>query len=335
MGQIQDKSTLNEGESSNWEITVLSLLVIVCIYLWHTRRNLPPIAGVYQQPGKWFYTKFLFIYTSITIRKIISKAKSIKEGKQNDMNFTKNTEMESMKPLPANSPKAVDAVYFIAASKDGFYLTASMARRPNRIMDCMWFLRIPKVGLLKGIHHPDTTLVADQDMKYSAGGLVLEMIDPMKRWIITFKGQMRLDNDEDILLNVNLNAEFVSCVRCFDCNEDIPTRTMAKAIAREPWDRNYFNRLKKAHQSHYEQVGILKGEVEVEGYGTFDFHLSGLRDHTVAQHREWRYMHRYGFHFITLENGLRILVGIISQPVTFSWYAGFILRPITGHVNTY
>ena len=41
--------------------------------------------------------------------------------------------------------------------------------------------------------------------------------------------------------------------------------TVARAMAREPWSREYFDRLKAAHQNHYEQFGDVRGVIEVDG----------------------------------------------------------------------
>jgi len=35
----------------------------------------------------------------------------------------------------------------------------------------------------------------------------------------------------------------------------------AKAFAKEIWNKQFFQDLEKAHQTHYEQMGIIKGEI--------------------------------------------------------------------------
>lgn len=45
-----------------------------------------------------------------------------------------------------------------------------------------------------------------------------------------------------------------------------------------------------------------------------------MRDHSIADLRDWKNFHRYAIHFLTLENGDRLTVGIISTPVLFSRY---------------
>lgn len=41
--------------------------------------------------------------------------------------------------------------------------------------------------------------------------------------------------------------------------------TVAKAFAKEPWSKAYFDRLRSAHQNHYEQFGDIKGVATVDG----------------------------------------------------------------------
>jgi len=71
------------------------------------------------------------------------------------------------------------------------------------------------------------------------------------------------------------------------------------------------------HQTHYEQMGDADGTVTVAGK-QYPFHINSMRDHSYGHKREWKLLHRYGFHTMTLENGMRINVGIVSQPCTSS-----------------
>lgn len=50
----------------------------------------------------------------------------------------------------------------------------------------------------------------------------------------------------------------------------------------------------------------------------YPVHLDGSRDHSYAHKREWSDIHRYALHFITLENGVRMNIGIVCVPLVFS-----------------
>lgn len=73
----------------------------------------------------------------------------------------------------------------------------------------------------------------------------------------------------------------------------------------------------RIHQTHYEQYGTIKGYATVDGT-VYPIEVDVLRDHSVAKRREWRNFHRYGLHFINVENGDRITAGVISSPISFS-----------------
>lgn len=44
--------------------------------------------------------------------------------------------------------------------------------------------------------------------------------------------------------------------------------------------------MKRAHQTHYEQMGTLKGTVEVEGYSPYHVQMNGYRDHSYGKNHE-------------------------------------------------
>ena len=50
----------------------------------------------------------------------------------------------------------------------------------------------------------------------------------------------------------------------------------------------------------------------------YSLKLDGARDHSFGHKREWSDFHRYALHFITLENGTRMNVGIVCVPLVFS-----------------
>ena len=71
------------------------------------------------------------------------------------------------------------------------------------------------------------------------------------------------------------------------------------------------------HQTHYEQHGSFKGEVKIDDR-TYSLQLDGVRDHSYGHKREWSDFHRYALHFITLENGGRMNIGVVCVPLVFS-----------------
>ena len=70
----------------------------------------------------------------------------------------------------------------------------------------------------------------------------------------------------------------------------------AKAFAKETWNRQFFQDLEKAHQTHYEQMGIIDGELlfltnksndskpgEKETKEIIDMQMPSFRDHSYGK----------------------------------------------------
>ena len=210
---------------------------------------------------------------------------------------------------------------FTGGSRDGTYLIISAARRAGKIVQCIVMLHVPGLGLLQHSQHPDTAMLQEEeDRGWVAGGVHLEPLQPMKRWSVKFAGDMILKNEGSIVTShrVVIDAEYSSDLEYFDFDSDMDPWTVARAMAREPWSREYFDRLKAAHQSHYEQFGEVSGLVSVDGQER-SLKVSVMRDHTHGSNRDWRLMHRYCLHNFTCQDGTRGFLGIVSQPGTFSF----------------
>ena len=148
-----------------------------------------------------------------------------------------------------------------------------------------------------------------------AEGVRLEPVVPMKKWKVKFDGEMIMKNEGDIITShkVRIDAEYNSELEYFDFDSDMDPWTVARAMAREPWSRQYFERLKAAHQSHYEQFGEVTGLVSVDGQERA-LKVSVMRDHTHGSNRDWTLMHRYCLHNFTCQDGTRGFLGVVSQP---------------------
>ncbi|KAF4525130.1 hypothetical protein B566_EDAN005072 [Ephemera danica] len=157
-----------------------------------------PILGIYTKPGKWYYLKFALFYSLLKFRKVMNSmrqnATSKGEAGYGIKSRSTLAAMDCAQPL-SDDPKAIDAVYFNAASKDGCYLVGGTARRPQGVVNGFLYLKVPAVGLLLTPKLPDTTLFQSQLEKensvFGADGLRFEPLEPMKRWRLTYNGQMK------------------------------------------------------------------------------------------------------------------------------------------------
>ena len=58
-----------------------------------------------------------------------------------------------------------------------------------------------------------------------------------------------------------LDLTWTSDEAIFNYDTDMSSFAAAKAFAKEIWNKQFFQDLEKAHQTHYEQMGIIKGEL--------------------------------------------------------------------------
>lgn len=223
--------------------------------------------------------------------------------------------MEKAQPLSEHR-LAIDAVLLSCGGPDGSYLVAAQARRKLGMNNTIFCLRIPSIGVLLHPKHPDTTFFTSNEKSWEAEGLKLDMIEPMKKWTVHYEGSM-VHQANKTTHHVQLSAEYTSIFPYFDFDSDMDPWTVARAFAKEPWSKEYFERIRQAHQCHYEQLGDLRGVATVDGK-IHNLTLNVMRDHTHGSTRDWRLMHRYGIQNFATQNGFRGFIGVVSQPSTFS-----------------
>ncbi|GAB6033459.1 hypothetical protein CHUAL_013344 [Chamberlinius hualienensis] len=300
-----------------WFSVYSAAIIWILIWIFSTPSHRLPICGVYRQIDRFYPLKFAIAYLLLTLRKYGNKKAADSTAGYGVKSKKCIEDMEKPQPLSDN-PKAIDAVYISGFNKEGCYFVTAIGRGQKQLTNAFWFLRIPKVGLLKASHLPDSRIKANGDSEFSVGGLTIQPVEPMKKWKITYDGKMKFEKDEEKEVHVRMNLEFTSSLPYFDFDTDMPPATMARALAREPWSKQLLERLKEAHQTHYEQMGFTNGVVSIDGYGSYTLGMSGYRDHSYGKKREWKYMHRYGLHSVALQNGTLFTVGIVSQPINLS-----------------
>ncbi|EAT39972.1 AAEL008264-PA, partial [Aedes aegypti] len=232
--------------------------------------------------------------------------------------------------------KAVDAVYFNGANSETTWLVCGTARRRNNLVNGFLYLKIADFSerLLVSPRLPDTCMwQSDEELgRYEAEGLKLTPVVPMKKWKIEYQGAMRFENDLSQEMKVKLEAFWTTDLPYYNFATDMDPRPVARAMAKELWSREHFQNLKKYvstvmyHQTHYEHFGTLEGKVQIDDK-TFPLSVDCMRDHSFGDQRNWKNFHRYVMHFVHLENGDRITVGLICMPITFSWLeVGFVTK---------
>lgn len=295
---------------------IFYFVVFYVIYFVFLKSDPVPTSGVYSQTGKWFWLKYAIFRLLYYVRKRQKERLGTTQASDGSVGYGVKSksnieQMEIIQPLSEQYPKAVDAVYFNGSNSSGFYLVAAIARRHQNINQTVFILHVPSVGMLQLPCAPATTIVTSESINgYRAGGLQIEMLSPMKKWKLSFRGDMVLDGN---LVPVVLNAVWERCSDYFDADTDMDEHALAMSIAREPWSRAFFERLKSSHQTHYEQFGDFRGTAKVGGV-EYSLNLRGARDHSYGNEREWKHFHRYALQFVHLDNGICFNVGVLSMP---------------------
>lgn len=295
---------------------VVCIVVVTWLLLWSLT---PPtrLLGVYSRPGCWFWPKVLIFFFFIKLRRWKDSRSSSKDGSEfagYGVKSRRSPEMMECVQQLSDHPKAIDAVYFNAASENGHYFVAATARRPRGVINGLLYVRIPSLGLLQLPKMPDTMMFGDEE-HYAAEGLKITPLTPMTAWRIQYIGPLKMRGEPLSRQQVELDVQWTSSRPFFDFDTDMDAWALARTIAREPWSREYFEALKNTHQTHYEQMGRLEGTVVVDGH-PYVLRLDSMRDHSYGHKREWKLIHRYGMHTFTTEDGLQGNVGIVCQLAT-------------------
>ncbi|XP_050301318.1 uncharacterized protein LOC126739604 [Anthonomus grandis grandis] len=297
------------------DILAALLVLFLTFVLIRNKKEPKKLFNVYTQPGKWYFLK----YPAFLALLGITRLKYYLRGKKGVLD---ERQLEKRQAL-SDHPLAFDAVFFHAVSQDDIYLAAGAERRHQGVINGLIYLKHPKFGLLKTLRLPDTKLQEDPESimsgkSWAAEGFSFTPVEPMKRWDLNFSGKMRVHGQEKIV-DVVIQAKFLSEMPYFFYDLELPAKMLARAMAREKWSKEFFKNLKEAHQTHYEQMGFLEGILKVNGEEV-PLKLDAFRDHSFGLKRDWSAMHRYIFQMFYLENQTRIVLGIISHPVTASHY---------------
>lgn len=238
-------------------------------------------------------------------------------GGQGAKNIADPNLMEKVQPL-SDHPKAFDAIFYIAGNSDGYRFIMGTERRHKGIVHGVLYLVVPDIGCLCLPQLPDTMMFTTNFGKegnaFGGPGFSSEPILPMNKWRLRYRGQMR---HGDKLHDIEFSFEYLSQFPYFDFDSDLSPQSLANSMALEKWTQEYFRNLRSAHQSHYEQMGNIRGTLKINGVPRV-IDMRGFRDHSYGFKRDWTLMHRYAFIVFFLEDGRSVSMGIISQPCTCS-----------------
>lgn len=231
-------------------------------------------------------------------------------------------------------------MFCIGANDQGWRMVWGQERRHQGIIHSVLYFLVPGKGLFKLPNLPDamvfSTVEGQEGTKFSGGGLLSEPKEAMKRWKLSYKGDL-LHNGQTIK-GCSFEGEFVSQLGYFDYDTDISIRAIARSIATEPWSRAYFKHLEtyvvffrsfnfpviiflfdfRAHQSRIEQMGKMRGKLIIGPDSNYEINLEAFRDLSYGHARNWELMHRYAYFMFFLDDGSRFSIIHVNQPCTGS-----------------
>lgn len=108
-------------------------------------------------------------------------------------------------------------------------------------------------------------------------------------WGFSFEGNLVDDDQNEIFAKLNCN--FISSSQPVDFFYHMPTNRVATAMAQDKWTKDYFNGVQENNSTHYEQEGLLTGDL-ILGDENIKIELPCLRDHSFGR-RVWGYMNNH------------------------------------------
>ncbi|PAA62079.1 hypothetical protein BOX15_Mlig026943g1 [Macrostomum lignano] len=316
-----------------------AVVAIATLILALRRHSAGKYLSVYSQPGPFYPIKFAAFYVLLRLRKL--RGDSGGDGGDaggghgggsgyGRKSHASEADMERVQPLSAH-PQAIDAAYFNGYSRDGWYFGAGIQRRHHLKAECIMVIRPPETILdgdvLEWPWGPATDVDAVDDSSWNAGGLTYQTVTPMKEWRVTFNGELRQRRGRQVR-QVSFDLTWRAETPCFDFDTDMDAGPTCEAIAREPWSGDFFQRLREAHQTHYEQFGRLTGEIKVQDVGQWQLNLDSMRDRSYGLYRKWNDFHRYILQYFVLEDSTCIAFHLVCLPVLMTHLiTGFVITP--------
>lgn len=124
---------------------LLGTIIFVSTLAWaqNRKKDAPKIVGIYSQPGKWYYLKYVAFRLLLKTRRYFRRAKGGGLG-QGLGDIAKWDQPQQL----SEDEKAFDAVFFQGAAQDGYYLASGIERRQRGKANALIYLMVRLVTLL-------------------------------------------------------------------------------------------------------------------------------------------------------------------------------------------
>ncbi len=133
----------------------------------------------------------------------------------------------------------------------------------------------------------DNTFVHTQNLYTENSPLKVERIDGV--WQMEYDGELTATKGEKV--KASFSGKFFSDADPVDFFSHMATVRTAKAMAFEKWKSGYFEEVQKNNSVHYEQLGMLEGQLKL-GEKQIKIDLPCVRDHSYGR-RDYNYMNNH------------------------------------------
>ncbi len=171
-----------------------------------------------------------------------------------------------------------------------------------------------------------------QEAGWSAGGLAWTVEEPGRALRIRYAGPLVSEEGKvDALIELTFEGEGP----LIDFSDGVDPQVTAQAIAAQPWSRGFFDQLQEIRTVHYEQVGRVRGTVQM-GAETHKVNLRSVRDHSFGR-RQWHTWRQHLWFSGVRADGVAFTAACIRYDFIGPLTAGFFIEgtpvPVSGVTN--
>lgn len=231
--------------------------------------------------------------------------------------------------LPENAdPMLNSSCFFGGDGLDGQSIKMRVAHRSSGMAEVFVIYRSPDGRF----YATDKQLFNDAECPLSA-----EAVIPGRDWKVKFCGKLK-EMASGEYKDCSFELKFTSRLPVFYPMTDGDFSGMAKAFARQRWNRKFFRSLsgdtgvsggsrktaaenEAARQYHYEQTGHLDGKMVLDGK-KINISLAGIRDRATGR-RDWNYMDCHVWLVAVTGKGEVLNLSIVSYPHAKNLYCGY------------
>ncbi|GAB6028776.1 hypothetical protein CHUAL_004591 [Chamberlinius hualienensis] len=118
----------------------------------------------------------------------------------------------------------------------------------------------------------------DDRTSFSSEGLLLEVLEPLRRWKISFDGFLTYDEAEmKNLIRVRFSFIWVPIHQPYDSKLYFNSNLLSDAIAQQPWSIDIWRKFKNPDTDWYDQWGSLLGAIQVDDNDNKTLKLRGKK----------------------------------------------------------